>query len=268
MDGMKRRKLAPVPLLCKCPTHPFRSRDADPGLKREDSSMPQPGLLAPALFGLSSPGKGPGSAGPSARAIASAGSAGHTAGQGGLRFPESRGRVSWHDTLPASQIPSIGSFLWVFAGLLWGSEWRKGRKPAQPWAACSLPCPPLHPAASFTTPTAWGGSSETPSRPSNKGRWNANPRLPAFKTRALPLCVRVLSHSQLEPARLLCPWDFPGKNTRVGGRFLLQGIFPTQGSNSRLLHSQAGSLPQRQYCTGVNWALSHQGLQSHENSKG
>ena len=32
----------------------------------------------------------------------------------------------------------------------------------------------------------------------------------------------------LEPARLLCPWDFPGKNTEVGCHFLLQGIFPTQ----------------------------------------
>ena len=29
----------------------------------------------------------------------------------------------------------------------------------------------------------------------------------------------------LQPARLLCPWDFPGKNTGVGGHFLLQGIF-------------------------------------------
>ena len=26
-------------------------------------------------------------------------------------------------------------------------------------------------------------------------------------------------------ARLLCPWDFPGKNTGVGCYFLLQGIF-------------------------------------------
>ena len=31
---------------------------------------------------------------------------------------------------------------------------------------------------------------------------------------------------------LLCPWDFPGKNTGVGCRFLLQGIFWTQESNS------------------------------------
>ena len=33
----------------------------------------------------------------------------------------------------------------------------------------------------------------------------------------------------LQPARLLCPWEFPGKNTGVGCHFLLQGIFPTQG---------------------------------------
>ena len=38
------------------------------------------------------------------------------------------------------------------------------------------------------------------------------------------------------PARVLCPWDFPGKNTGVGCHFLLQGIFPTQGSNLCLQH--------------------------------
>ena len=38
------------------------------------------------------------------------------------------------------------------------------------------------------------------------------------------------------PTRLFCPWDFPGKNTRVGCDFLLQGIFRTQGSNPPLLH--------------------------------
>ena len=31
------------------------------------------------------------------------------------------------------------------------------------------------------------------------------------------------------PARLLRPWDSPGKNTAVGCHALLQGIFPTQG---------------------------------------
>ena len=43
--------------------------------------------------------------------------------------------------------------------------------------------------------------------------------------------------------QLLCPGDFPGKNTGVGCHFLLQGIFPTQGWNSCLLHWQVDSLP-------------------------
>ena len=33
----------------------------------------------------------------------------------------------------------------------------------------------------------------------------------------------------LQPARLLCPRDSPGKNTGVGCHALLQGIFPIQG---------------------------------------
>ena len=37
----------------------------------------------------------------------------------------------------------------------------------------------------------------------------------------------------LYPAKLLCPWDFPGKNTGVGSYFLLQGIFPTQRLKSQ-----------------------------------
>ena len=36
---------------------------------------------------------------------------------------------------------------------------------------------------------------------------------------------------------------FPGKNTGVDFHFLLQGIFPTQGLNPRLLHWQVDSLP-------------------------
>ena len=50
----------------------------------------------------------------------------------------------------------------------------------------------------------------------------------------------------MEPARLLCPWNSPGKNTGVGCHFLLQGIVQTQGLNWRLqhlLHWQASSLP-------------------------
>ena len=47
----------------------------------------------------------------------------------------------------------------------------------------------------------------------------------------------------LQPARLLCPWRFPGKNTGVGCHFLLQGILLIQGLNPHLLHRQASSLP-------------------------
>ena len=49
----------------------------------------------------------------------------------------------------------------------------------------------------------------------------------------------------LQPSRLLCPWDSPGKSTGVGCHALLQGIFPTQGSIPHLLcllHWQVGSL--------------------------
>ena len=45
-----------------------------------------------------------------------------------------------------------------------------------------------------------------------------------------------LQPHRLWPAKLLCPGDSPGKNTAVGCHFLLQGIFPTQGSNLGLLH--------------------------------
>ena len=40
----------------------------------------------------------------------------------------------------------------------------------------------------------------------------------------------------LKPSRVLCPQDFPGKNTGVGCHFPLQGIFLTQGLNPPLLH--------------------------------
>ena len=40
----------------------------------------------------------------------------------------------------------------------------------------------------------------------------------------------------LYPSRFLCPWDSPGKNTRVGFLALLQGISLTQRLNPGLLH--------------------------------
>ena len=75
------------------------------------------------------------------------------------------------------------------------------------------------------------------------------------KPAANSVCLRSAAESRrtlrphgLWPARLLCPWDFPGKSPGVGSHFLLQGIFLTQGLNPCFLLWQADSLP-----------LSHQG---------
>ena len=55
----------------------------------------------------------------------------------------------------------------------------------------------------------------------------------------IQLSVPLRPHG-LQSARFLCPWDSPGKNTGMGRHFLLQGVFPTQGSNIAL---QEDSLP-------------------------
>ena len=60
----------------------------------------------------------------------------------------------------------------------------------------------------------------------------------------------VVSHS-LQPHglySLYSPWNSPGQNTGVGKLSLLQGIFPTQGSNPGLLH-----------CRQILYQLSHKG---------
>ena len=71
--------------------------------------------------------------------------------------------------------------------------------------------------------------------------------------------VKSLSHARLFATpwivactKLLCPWDFQGKSTGVGCHFLLQGIFPTQGSNPGLSH-----------CRQMLYHLSHQGSPKH-----
>ena len=61
-----------------------------------------------------------------------------------------------------------------------------------------------------------------------------------------------LGPQRLQPARLVYPWNFPGKNTGVGCRFLFQGIFLTQRSNQPflcLLHLLRGQYIQRTECS-------------------
>ena len=53
-------------------------------------------------------------------------------------------------------------------------------------------------------------------------------------------CTLTLHHIRLFATPwtvvLQAPLSYPGKNTEVGGHFLLQGIFPTQGSSPGVLH--------------------------------
>ena len=57
----------------------------------------------------------------------------------------------------------------------------------------------------------------------------------------------VMSDS-LQPHGLYSPWNSPGQNTGEGSLSLLQGIFPTQGSNPGLPH-----------CRQILYQLSHKG---------
>ena len=71
------------------------------------------------------------------------------------------------------------------------------------------------------------------------------------------LCLTLLQPYGLQPVRLLCPWDCPGKNTGEGCHFLLQGIFPGQESNlllaGRFLITEPPGKPNRDP-TGVKLA--------------
>ena len=59
---------------------------------------------------------------------------------------------------------------------------------------------------------------------------------------------RSLSHVRLFATPRNSPWNSPGQNTGVSGLSLLQGIFPTQGSNPGLPH-----------CRQILYQLSHKG---------
>ena len=63
---------------------------------------------------------------------------------------------------------------------------------------------------------------------------------------------------QLQPTRLLCPWDSPGRNIGVGWHFLLQWIFLNQALNRRLLsllHWQEDFLPLKKCKLSYNYKV-------------
>ena len=103
------------------------------------------------------------------------------------------------------------------------------------------------------------GSFRLPSLPAHSTEWTCQPSLPpkAYvpipynKLLSLSLSERE-SHSvvsdSLQPHGLYSPWNSPGQNTGGGSLSLLQGIFPTEGSNRGLPH-----------CRQILYQLSNQG---------
>ena len=52
-------------------------------------------------------------------------------------------------------------------------------------------------------------------------------------------CIWLFAAPWTVPMKLLCPWNFPGKNTRGGCHFLLQGALPNPGIRPKSLVSPA-----------------------------
>ena len=70
--------------------------------------------------------------------------------------------------------------------------------------------------------------------------------LPGNAVRSGERCSVLIA--SLRPHGLYRPWNSPGQNSEVGSLSLLQGIFPTHGSNLGLLH-----------CRQILYQLSHKG---------
>ena len=72
----------------------------------------------------------------------------------------------------------------------------------------------------------------------------------------------LLQPHELQPTRLFCPWDSPGKNTGMSCHFHLQGIFSTQGSKP-----VSSALEERFFTTILNiyiqtsWSVKSRGPQ-------
>ena len=80
----------------------------------------------------------------------------------------------------------------------------------------------------------------------NLGVWDEEIRVGKIPWRESESCS-VMSDSSQSHA-LYSPWNSPGQKTGMGSHSLLQGIFPTQGSNPRLPH-----------CRRILYQLSHKG---------
>ena len=96
------------------------------------------------------------------------------------------------------------------------------------------------------------GQTERASREANKST-SLRERQTLYDLVCVCVCVCVRVHAcacsvvsnslqpcELKPISLLCPWNFPGTNPRVGCHFVLWGIFLTQRSKLCLLRLLLG----------------------------
>ena len=133
-------------------------------------------------------------------------------------------------------------------------EYRSGLPFPSPMHACILSC--LSRVRLCATP--WTAAHKSPlcTEFSKQEYWSGVPFPPP--TQACMLCcfshVRLCATLWTAAHQAPLSTGFSSKNTGVGCHFLLQGIFPTQGSNSGLPH-----------CRQTLYCLSHQGIKSFYN---
>ena len=132
-----------------------------------------------------------------------------------------------------------------------GDVWRPSLRRALRWAELGLPTTAAAPSSGAQAPLCL----TQPVRPcfhSPLFRGNTFRIPPSFRSSSGSEVIAAHSDSvtptDCSPHRFLCPWDFPGKNTRMGCHSLLQGFSPTQGLNLGLWH-----------CRQVLYCLSRQG---------
>ena len=123
-----------------------------------------------------------------------------------------------------------------------------------------LPCPSLtHRACSKSYPLSWWShltisssvipfSSCLQSFPASGSFPMNNWSVWNFVGKVMSLLFNMLSRLIIAFLPKSSPWNFLGQNTGVGSLSLLQGTFPTQGSNSGLPH-----------CKWILYQLSHKG---------
>ena len=136
--------------------------------------------------------------------------------------------------------------------VVWGVERRglreTGRNHIRKNPSCQRGVPSSPVAGSMMGWGMWSGNG-LQQHPARAFMWGNRDRQILLRCLIALLKVKVAQLCPtLRPHELYSPWNSPGQNTGMGSCSLLQGIFPTQGSNPGLPH-----------CRQILDQLSHQG---------